>query len=74
MVDRAEIQKHLQGLEMELGYLNENLGNYNRVQRKNVLEYLNIRIIELEEYSNQIQNVQSILNVPELNRIEDDGG
>ena len=74
MVDRAEIQKHREGLEMELEYLNENLGNYNRVQRKNVLEYLNIRIIELEEYSNQIQNAQSILNVSELNKLEDDGG
>ena len=41
MVDKAEIQKHLQGLEMELEYLNENLGSYHRVQRKNVLEYLN---------------------------------
>jgi len=44
MVDRAEIQKHREGLEMELEYLNENLGSYHRVQRKNVLEYLNVRV------------------------------
>ena len=74
MVDRVEIQKHREGLEMELEYLNENLGSYHRVQRKNVLEYLNVRIKELEEYSSQVQNAQSLLNVPELNRLEDDGG
>jgi len=74
MVDRAEIQKHREGLEMELEYLNENLGSYHRVQRKNVLEYLNVRIKELEEYGSQVQNAQSLLNVPELNRFEDDGG
>lgn len=74
MVDRAEIQKHREGLEMELEYLNENLGSYHRVQRKNVLEYLNVRIKELEEYGSQVQNAQSLLNVPKLNRLEDEGG
>ena len=74
MVDKAEIQKHREGLEMELEYLNENLGSYHRVQRKNVLEYLNVRIKELEEYGSQVQNAQSLLNVPKLNRLEDEGG
>jgi hypothetical protein len=74
MVDKAEIQKHLQGLEMELEYLNENLGSYHRVQRKNVLEYLNIRVKELEEYGSQVQDAQNILNISELNSLEDDGG
>ena len=74
MVDKAEIQKHREGLEMELEYLNENLGSYHRVQRKNVLEYLNVRVKELEEYGSQVQNAQSLLNVPKLNRLEDEGG
>jgi hypothetical protein len=74
MVDRAEIQKHREGLEMELEYLNENLGSYHRVQRKNVLEYLNIRVKELEEYGSQVQDAQNILNISELNSLEDDGG
>ena len=63
MVDKAEIQKHKQGLEMELEYLNENLGSYNRLQRKNVLEYRNVRIKDLEEYGSQVQEAEDILEV-----------
>ena len=48
---------------MELEYLNENLGSYNRLQRKNVLEYLNVRIKDLEEYGSQVQEAEDILEV-----------
>jgi hypothetical protein len=63
MVDRTEIQKHREGLEMELEYLNENLGSYHRVQRKNVLEYLNVRVKELEEYGSQVEQAEETLEV-----------
>ena len=45
MTDQKEkIEIHLEGVEMELAYLLENLGAYNRLQRKNVQEYLSGRI------------------------------
>jgi|TARA_R100000306_G_scaffold61886_2_gene66066 hypothetical protein len=62
MVDTEDILNHRQELEMELEYLNENLGSYNRVQRKNVLEYLHTRVKELEEYGSQVEDAKYILN------------
>ena len=45
MTDQKEkIKVHLEGIQMELTYLVENLGDYNRLQRKNVQEYLSGRI------------------------------
>ena len=45
MTDQKEkIKVHLEGIQMELNYLVENLGDYNRLQRKNVQEYLSGRI------------------------------
>ncbi len=35
---QERIKIHLEGMEMELAYLLENLGDYHRVQRKNVQE------------------------------------
>ena len=55
MTDQKEkIQVHLEGIEMELAYLIENLGDYNRLQRKNVQEYLSGRINTLR---NNIKDV-----------------
>lgn len=55
MTDQKEkIEIHLEGVEMELAYLLENLGEYNRLQRKNVQEYLSGRIDTLR---NNIKDV-----------------
>ena len=55
MTDQKEkIEIHLEGVEMELAYLLENLGVYNRLQRKNVQEYLSGRIDTLR---NNIKDV-----------------
>ena len=55
MTDQKEkIEIHLEGVEMELAYLLENLGAYNRLQRKNVQEYLSGRIDTLR---NNIKDV-----------------
>jgi hypothetical protein len=55
MTDQKEkIQVHLEGIQMELIYLLENLGEYNRLQRKNVQEYLSGRI---ETLRNNIKDI-----------------
>jgi len=55
MTDQKEkIKVHLEGIQMELNYLVENLGDYNRLQRKNVQEYLSGRI---ETLRNNIKDI-----------------
>tara|TARA_R110002051_G_scaffold127619_2_gene201266 strand:+ start:3659 stop:3883 length:225 start_codon:yes stop_codon:yes gene_type:complete len=55
MTDQKEkIKVHLEGIQMELTYLVENLGDYNRLQRKNVQEYLSGRI---ETLRNNIKDI-----------------
>ena len=49
-----KIRIHLEGMEMERAYLLENLGDYHRIQRKNVQEYLSGRI---ETLLNDIEDV-----------------
>jgi predicted DNA-binding protein len=49
-----KIRIHLAGMEMERAYLLENLGDYHRIQRKNVQEYLSARI---ETLMNDIEDV-----------------
>tara|TARA_R100001244_G_scaffold127868_1_gene98644 strand:+ start:398 stop:622 length:225 start_codon:yes stop_codon:yes gene_type:complete len=49
-----KIRIHLEGMEMERAYLLENLGDYHRIQRKNVQEYLSARI---ETLMNDIEDV-----------------
>jgi predicted DNA-binding protein len=49
-----KIRIHLEGMEMERAYLLENLGDYHRIQRKNVQEYLSGRI---ETLMNDIEDV-----------------
>lgn len=51
---KEKIKIHLEGIEMELAYLLENLGDYHRIQRKNVQEYLSGRI---EILRNDIKDV-----------------
>jgi hypothetical protein len=51
---QERIKIHLEGIEMELAYLLENLGDYHRIQRKNVQEYLSGRI---ETLKNDIKDV-----------------
>ena len=51
---QEKIKIHLEGLEMEMAYLLEHLGDYHRVQRKNVQEYLSGRI---ETPMNDIEDV-----------------
>ena len=50
----TQLKIHLAGLEMERAYLLENLGDYHRIQRKNVQEYLSGRI---ETLMNDIEDV-----------------
>ena len=51
---QEKIKIHLAGLEMERTYLLEHLGDYHRIQRKNVQEYLSGRI---ETLLNDIEDV-----------------
>ena len=51
---QEKIKIHLEGMEMEMAYLLEHLGDYHRVQRKNVQEYISIRI---ETLNNDIEDV-----------------
>ena len=52
---------HLEVLEMEHAYLIENLGEYHRVQRKNVQEYLSSRIETLKSDIKDVSFAETIL-------------
>ena len=56
-----QIKIHLEGLEMEHAYLIENLGEYHRVQRKNVQEYLSSRIETLKSDIKDVSYAETIL-------------
>ena len=56
-----QIKIHLEGLEMEHAYLIENLGEYHRVQRKNVQEYLSSRIETLKSDIKDVSFAETIL-------------
>ena len=56
-----QIKIHLEGLEMEHAYLIENLGEYHRVQRKNVQEYLSSRIETLKNDIKDVSFAETIL-------------
>jgi len=55
------INTHLEGMEMELAYLLENLGDYHRVQRKNVQEYLSGRIKTLRDDIKDVTFAEEVL-------------
>jgi len=55
------INTHLEGMEMELAYLLENLGDYHRVQRKNVQEYLSGRIKTLRDDIKDVSFAEEVL-------------
>jgi len=63
MIDQKEkIKVHLEGIEMELAYLLENLGEYNRLQRKNVQEYLSGRIETLRNDIKDVSFAETVLD------------
>ena len=63
MTDQKEkIEIHLEGVEMELAYLLENLGEYNRLQRKNVQEYLSGRIKTLTNNIKDVSFAETLLD------------
>ena len=63
MTDRKEkIKVHLEGMEMELAYLIENLGAYHRIQRKNVQEYLSGRIETLRNDIKDVSFAETVLD------------
>ena len=63
MTDQKEkIEIHLEGVEMELAYLLENLGAYNRLQRKNVQEYLSGRIKTLTNNIKDVSFAETLLD------------
>ena len=63
MTDQKEkIEVHLEGVEMELAYLLENLGEYNRLQRKNVQEYLSGRIKTLTNNIKDVSFAETLLD------------
>ena len=61
----SNMKRHLSGLESELAYLLDNLGEYQRIQRKNVLEYLNRRIDMLKIDCNNISSAKKVLEKKE---------
>jgi hypothetical protein len=63
MTDQKEkIEIHLEGVEMELAYLLENLGEYNRLQRKNVQEYLSGRVNTLRNNIKDVSFAETLLD------------
>ena len=63
MTDQKEkIEVHLEGVEMELIYLLENLGEYNRLQRKNVQEYLSGRVNTLRNNIKDVSFAETLLD------------
>jgi hypothetical protein len=58
---QERINTHLEGMEMELAYLLENLGDYHRVQRKNVQEYLSGRIKTLRDDIKDVTFAEEVL-------------
>lgn len=56
-----KIRIHLEGMEMERAYLLENLGDYHRVQRKNVQEYLSARIDTLINDIDDVSFAETVL-------------
>ena len=58
---QEKIKIHLEGMEMELAYLLENLGDYHRVQRKNVQEYLSGRIKTLRDDIKDVSFAEEVL-------------
>ena len=59
---QAKIKVHLEGMEMELASLLENLGNYHRIQRKNVQEYLSGRIETLRNDIKDVSFAETVLD------------
>ena len=49
-------------LKQELEYVNINANKYQRLQRKNVKDYLNIRIQELEVHEQDSKKASEIIN------------
>jgi len=59
---QEKIKVHLEGMEMELAYLLEKLGNYHRIQRKNVQEYLSGRIETLRNDIKDVSFAETVLD------------
>jgi hypothetical protein len=59
---KEKIKIHLKGMEMELTYLLDNLGNYHRIQRKNVQEYLSGRIETLRNDIKDVSFAETVLD------------
>ena len=49
-------------LKQELEYVNINANKYQRLQRKNVKDYLHLRIQELEAYEQASKKASEIIN------------
>ena len=50
-------------LKNELEYINLNANRYQRIQRKNVKEYLRLRIENLEQYQKDSEQAQKIIQI-----------
>ena len=59
---KEKIEIHLEGVQMELDYLLENLGEYNRLQRKNVQEYLSGRVNTLRNNIKDVSFAETLLD------------